>query len=90
MQREIVSTWRNLCLGLCLVCLCGLPVQAAGQAPETGPITLRTMGSLFFGGTVTKTGDGGTFHGDHGYAQFYIPQDSRKYGQRRLCQIYYP
>lgn len=42
-------------------------------------IVLRTMGSLFFGGSVTKTPDGETFHGDHGYAQYYIPQESRTY-----------
>lgn len=43
------------------------------------PIVLKTMGSLFFGGTVTKGADGETFHGDHGYAQFYIPQNARQY-----------
>lgn len=46
---------------------------------EEKPIVLRTMGSLFFGGSVTKTPDGETFHGDHGYAQYYIPQESRTY-----------
>lgn len=43
------------------------------------PITLRTMGSLFFGGSVGITESGETFHGDHGYAQYYIPQESRTY-----------
>lgn len=37
------------------------------------PITLRTMGSFLFGGMVTPTADGATFHGDHGYAQYFIP-----------------
>lgn len=46
---------------------------------EEKPIVLKTMGSLFFGGTVTQTENGETFHGDHGYAQFYIPQNSRTY-----------
>jgi len=46
---------------------------------EERPIVLRTMGSLFFGGNVQYTETGETFHGDHGYAQYYIPQDSRTY-----------
>ena len=46
---------------------------------EENPIVLRTMGSLAFGGTVTKTPTGETFHGDHGYAQYYIPQNSHTY-----------
>jgi pimeloyl-ACP methyl ester carboxylesterase len=37
------------------------------------------MGSFFFGGTVTTGQDGVTFHGDHGYAQYYLPQNSRNY-----------
>lgn len=43
------------------------------------PIRLKTMGSLLFGGTVQKAENGETFHGDHGYAQYYIPQESRNY-----------
>ena len=43
------------------------------------PITLKTMGSLYFGGTVTKLDRGETFHGDHGYAQYFIPVKSRNY-----------
>jgi pimeloyl-ACP methyl ester carboxylesterase len=46
---------------------------------EEKPIVLRTMGSLFFGGAVMTTESGETFHGDHGYAQYYIPQNSRTY-----------
>ena len=42
-------------------------------------IVLRTMGSLFFGGTVETLEDGDTFHGEHGYAQYYIPQNSYNY-----------
>ena len=51
--------------------------MAAGQ--EQKPITLKTMGSLLFGGTVIERENGDTFHGDHGYAQFYIPQKARNY-----------
>ncbi len=46
---------------------------------DEGPIVLRTMGSLLFGGNVQYTETRETFHGDHGYAQYYIPQDSRTY-----------
>lgn len=53
-----------------------LPAQTA--FPQK-PITLKTMGSLFFGGTVDSKADGDTFHGDHGYAQYYIPQNAREY-----------
>lgn len=42
------------------------------------PIVLKTMGSLFFGGTVARTENNETFHGDHAYAQYYIPQESRR------------
>lgn len=51
----------------------------AGCATEPDALKLRTMGSLFFGGTVTHLANGETFHGDHGYAQFFIPQNARTY-----------
>lgn len=55
------------------------PAQAAEDAaPSAKPIVLRTMGSLFFGGTVTTLDNGQTFHGDHGYAQYYIPEKARQ------------
>ncbi len=53
--------------------------SASTQATKEEPIVLNTMGSLFFGGTVKKRDDGTTFHGDHGYTQFYIPANSRTY-----------
>ena len=57
-----------------------LPLMANAQQPaEDKPIVLKTMGSLFFGGTVETLPSGETFHGDHGYAQFYIPQNARTY-----------
>jgi hypothetical protein len=45
--------------------------------PAEGPIVLRTMGSLFFGGRVVRDEAGDTYHGDHGYAQYFVPQDAR-------------
>lgn len=51
--------------------------KANALAVDTAPISLRTMGSFFFGGTVAKLENGETFHGDHGYAQYYIAENSR-------------
>lgn len=51
--------------------------KANALAADTAPISLRTMGSFFFGGTVAKLENGETFHGDHGYAQYYIAENSR-------------
>ncbi len=62
MTRATFSLRKNMVLALCMTFFFSLSVQA-----EQGPITLRTMGSLFFGGTVTKAENGETFHGDHGY-----------------------
>lgn len=56
-----------------------VPFSAYAAVEDKAPIVLKTMGSLFFGGTVTRTAEGETFHGDHGYAQYYIPQNSREY-----------
>lgn len=49
------------------------------NSKEPEPITLKTMGSLLFGGTVISRADGDTFHGDHGYAQYYVPQNPREF-----------
>ena len=54
-------------------------LSAVESNAETKPIILKTMGSLYFGGTVTKLDNGETFHGDHGYAQYFIPAKSRNY-----------
>lgn len=51
----------------------------AQEATAKAPIVLKTMGALFFGGSVSRRPDGDTFHGDHGYAQYYIPYNSRQY-----------
>lgn len=57
-----------------------MPLAAgAAETEEQRPLVLKTMGSLMFGGAVTTKSDGDTFHGDHGYAQYYIPQNARNY-----------
>ncbi|WP_204245111.1 hypothetical protein [Cloacibacillus sp. An23] len=62
-----------------LAALAAAVLFAGTACAGDGPIVLRTMGSLFFGGTVTKLDNGETFHGDHGYAQFFIPMEARDY-----------
>jgi hypothetical protein len=55
---------------------------AAGQESRKHnlpPMVLETQGSFMFGGTVITGADGNTAHGDHGYAQFQIPPNARKY-----------
>ena len=44
-------------------------------------IVLKDMGSLSFGGRVEvkKDPEGETIHLDHGYAQYFIPEESRNY-----------
>ena len=54
-------------------------LSAAGGISKTStttPIVLSDMGSLMFGGKVAVDRDGNTFHYDHGYAQYFIPQNS--------------
>lgn len=54
---------------------------------------LSRLGSFSYGGTVYHREDGNTFHEDHGYAQYFIPEKSRNYpiifwhglGQSGVC-----
>ena len=62
-----------------IICGCVLIVSSAMAQSNNKPISLRTMGSLMYGGTVTEMPDGSTFHGDHGYAQYYIPTQAHTY-----------
>ena len=62
-----------------IAALAAAAIFAGAACAENEPIVLRTMGSLFFGGTLTKLDNGETFHGDHGYAQFFIPTKARDY-----------
>ena len=41
-------------------------------------IILKDMGSFTFGGRVYTEENGETFHGDHGYAQYFIPEKNKK------------
>lgn len=64
---------------LSIVFTAGAASAREAQQSDTMPIVLKTMGALFFGGTVSHRPDGDTFHGDHGYAQYYVPYNSRQY-----------
>ena len=50
---------------------------AASATSAEDVIALRTMGSFAFGGTIARDDQGVTFHGDHGYAQYYVAAHSR-------------
>lgn len=77
-MRRIKGRFYKTAAAILFLCAL-LPLTAAAAEAEEKPITLKTMGSLFFGGTLLKLENGETFHGDHGYAQFYIPQNARRY-----------
>ncbi len=64
---------------LCIILQANFVCAANSDLAKNKPIILQTMGSFFFGGNVDKAKNGDTFHGDHGYAQYYIPKDSRNY-----------
>lgn len=66
-----MQTVRNLLLSSFVL------ASLAGTAAADDAIRLKTMGSFFFGGTVTTQADGSTFHGEHGYAQYYIPEKAK-------------
>ncbi len=42
-------------------------------------IILEDMGSFTFGGRVYTDEKGETYHADHGYAQYFIPENTKKY-----------
>jgi hypothetical protein len=54
------------------------PAMAHGKQ-KSDPIVLEDQGSFMIGGTVITAENGDTFHGDHAYVQYQIPQNPRKY-----------
>ena len=82
-MKTLFNSKRKMMLSLGTLVLAGaaatgfLGTGFAAEEQSQKPIVLKTMGSLFFGGNVKTLENGVTFHGDHGYAQYYIPQDSR-------------
>lgn len=77
-MRSVFCT-RICSVTLLFFCIFCMPptIAASQETQQKMPLVLQTMGSFMFGGTVTTKPDGETFHGDHGYAQYYIPQHSR-------------
>lgn len=70
---------RYLWLVMLLVASPNVILAADGFIENDKPIILSTMGSFMFGGEVSSFENGDTFHGDHGYAQYYIPKDARNF-----------
>ncbi|MCD8349951.1 MAG: alpha/beta fold hydrolase, partial [Planctomycetaceae bacterium] len=73
-MQSAIRKHRSLSVLLLLAYLLIGPAQAIASEE---PLILKTMGSILFGGSVITQEDGDTFHGDHGYAQFFVPQNSR-------------
>ncbi|OMP91108.1 alpha/beta hydrolase [Raoultella terrigena] len=61
-------------VALLSVSMASVSANAAGETKS--PIQLSDMGSFMFAGSVKSASDGETFHGDHGYAQYFIPVHS--------------
>lgn len=53
--------------------------MSSEQNKDNQPIVLRDMGSFMYGGTVDVKEDGETFHCNHGYAQYFVPQEAKNY-----------
>lgn len=58
---------------------CTMAPEKSYKIKESKNIHLKTMGSLTFSGNVYTEENGETFHGDHGYAQYYVPEKSKNY-----------
>lgn len=56
-----------------LFCFAACGVFAEAQ------IVLKTQGSFAVGGKILRDCDGRTFHGDHAYVFYQIPEKARKY-----------
>src|SRR5437879_9771174 len=54
------------------------PAAGLGQEMRGGEVlVLKAQGSFAVGGTVIRGTNGDTFHGDHAYVQYQIPQNPR-------------
>jgi len=65
----------------CALCLLSVSSTVGAAPPEksgdSGTIQLRAQGSFTVGGTVISDQDGMTFHGDHAYAFYQIPEQAK-------------
>lgn len=78
-KKSFTAICTSLLLAGCFTRQLSFAQDGTQKTDTLKTITLNTMGSFFFGGTVNTLPDGETFHGDHGYAQFYIPQHAHDY-----------
>jgi pimeloyl-ACP methyl ester carboxylesterase len=79
-MKTNTEKWVSIAVVLfCLFIQIGCTSIRRENTSENRPIILRTMGSLMFGGSVTAFENGETYHADHGYAQYFIPQNARNY-----------
>jgi len=53
------------------------PAAGLGQEMRGEVLVLKAQGSFAVGGTVIRGTNGDTFHGDHAYVQYQIPQNPR-------------
>lgn len=66
-------------LTLCLLLFFGLGAGCAHKSVSNGTMTIQDQGSFAVGGSVLKSPEGATFHGDHGYVFYQKPEKPRKY-----------
>jgi hypothetical protein len=72
-RRSFLAGMGGLAASASLATAAGL-----GQEIESGEaLVLKAQGSFAIGGTVITGANGDTFHGDHAYVQYQIPQNPR-------------
>jgi hypothetical protein len=75
--RRTTRSWAGLAMSGAAIVAVSTTAFAGGK--NTSAIVLDSQGSFAYGGTVITGDDGDTFHGDHGYVQYQIPKNDRKY-----------
>lgn len=79
MTRKYRTPLTVLILSAAALAIATPPVLAHGKGkPKPDPITIAEQGSFMVGGSVITGANGDTFHGDHAYVQYQIPEKPRK------------
>lgn len=83
----ILNSWKYLAPLLVTASVLASPVAIAQQKNMTDPLIIQEQGSFAVGGTVSRmsgtynnnapTAEGQTFHGDHLYAFYQVPQNPK-------------
>lgn len=71
-----MKTLKTEVFSVALLALSLINTSANANSEVKKPIMLSDMGSFMFAGSVNTSSNGETFHGDHGYAQYFIPEHS--------------